>query len=520
MALVRCTAFTMPAGAAKSAKGARPSRKKSSLTLQPSGTIRSCEGTHSASSSCDSAAPVLLEPLDDGRRRGWCGVGVIPSEFVVPVRIRSRRVIPVWLCKRRWLVLRGGKTPILAVYSKSSESLVLDGDVVESAPLRVMALGLRSRVRAAGEKTLVVMTTRVRHRSDSWVLTFDSGAQRRRVYELIKTWTELGAFLQQLTGVERIARSHNSTVYKCQSRESDGNASSRRRFALKRVHAERCESELAITERVSAIPALRPYIARYLVMFEDTNNAGSVTIVMKYYRGGSLSDRIRELGPVSECVARSILSSLCCALFLLHVNRVLHLDVKAANILFDSGEHHPRSFRNLKLVDFGSGILTDESGEGDDEEKRDSEEDDFESRTLVKRKLKSAGTYGCMAPERFEGRIGPESDVYGAGVVLYHMIVGDVPFTGSDSYQVMARNMQGDVSFSSPRWQQVSAPMRKLARRMLDKDPDSRVTLPEILTMSWLFHEDAPPAVFAGQEAFGAKRAAGSSEKHECAMFA
>jgi hypothetical protein len=465
-------------------------RKKSSLRSQQS------DGTQCGSSSSDhsgSHSPSIS--FDDCRRRGWCGAGVIPSEYVVPVRVRSRCVIPVWLCARRWLVLRGAKTPVLAVYRKSGESLALDGDVAETAPLRVMALGLHTRVRAVGEKTLEVATSRARHRSDTWVLTFDSSAQRRRVYELVKTWTELGDFLGQLTTIERIARSHNSTVYKCQSRsdaDGSGHAALHQRFALKRVQASRCASELAITERVAAIPALRPYLARYLVMFEDANSAGSVTIVMKYYRGGSLSDRIREMGPLSERVARSVLASLCCALFLLHVNRVLHLDVKAANVLFDSGEHHPRGFRNLKLVDFGSGVLL---GEDEDEQQRGYEEEQ-QRRGLAKKttQRQAAGTYGCMAPERFEGRVGPESDVYGAGVVLYHMLVGDAPFVGRDSYQVMARNMRGDVSFASPRWATVSPPLRQLARRMLDKDPDTRVTLPEILTMPWLFQETAPPA--------------------------
>lgn len=468
-------------------------RKKSSLRSQQS------DGTQCGSSSSDHSGS--LGPsigLDDGRRRGWCGAGVIPSEYVVPVRVRSRCVIPVWLCTHRWLVLRGAKTPVLAVYRKSGERLALDGDVAETAPLRVMALGLHTRVRAVGEKTLEVATSRVRHRSDTWVLTFDSSAQRRRVYELVKTWTELGDFLGQLTTIERIARSHNSTVYKCQSRsdaDGGGRAALRQRFALKRVQAVRCASELAITERVAAIPALRPYLARYLVMFEDANSAGSVTIIMKYYRGGSLSDRIREMGPLSERVARSVLASLCCALFLLHVNGVLHLDVKAANVLFDSGEHHPRGFRNLKLVDFGSGALLDADAD-EQPHGRGRRESEQQTQGPAKKATPSqaAGTYGCMAPERFEGRVGPESDVYGAGVVLYHMLVGDAPFVGRDSYQVMARNMRGDVSFASPRWATVSPPLRQLARRMLDKDPDARVTLPEILTMPWLFQEAAPPA--------------------------
>lgn len=105
------------------------STKKSSLRSQPSATLQSCDGTHSGSSSDNSSNNRPSVGLDDGRRRGWCGAGVIPSEYVVPVRVRSRRVIPVWLCKRRWLVLRGAKTPVMAVYCKSGESLALDAEV-------------------------------------------------------------------------------------------------------------------------------------------------------------------------------------------------------------------------------------------------------------------------------------------------------------------------------------------------------------------------------------------------------
>lgn len=77
-----------------------------------------------------------------------------------------------------------------------------------------------------------------------------------------------------------------------------------------------------------------------------------------------------------------------------------------------------------------------------------------------------------MAPERFDGRYSSVANVYGAGVVLYRMIVGDVPFLGSDPYQLVAKSMHGDVSFATLMRRRVSRLLRFLVDRMLDKVPD------------------------------------------------
>jgi tRNA A-37 threonylcarbamoyl transferase component Bud32 len=373
----------------------------------------------------------------------------VPSEFVVSARVQMQRLMPVWMAKRRWLALRGSKSPILAAYSHAN-SFVMDAN-----PIRVMLMDADTVVHAVGERGMVITSSRVR-RNDTWAMTFTSTAQRRRMYELIKTWIDLAAFLQSLTGFTSIARSEHAVVYRCHDR-----ADPRREFALKRVDRKRCANEINVTEKLVGIESLQPYLARYVCMFED-GRSGSVTIAMKYYKGGSLADRIREFGFLPDVTVRSVMASLCDALDVLHRNGILHLDVKAANVLFDADASC--SFRNLKLVDFGSSRLRSEPPT---------------LRTV-------AGTYGCMAPERFDGRCGPEADVYGAGVVLFHMVTGSVPFVGSDSYQVMAKNMNAVVSFAHPRWRRVAPQVRQLAERMLEKNPDHRITLSEALKTPWL----------------------------------
>lgn len=421
-----------------------------------------------SNTSC-STTPTAAASRSIGLPRRW-PFSVIPNEFVVPAKVQAQRLMPSWMAKMRWIVLRGSKSPILAMYRNLS-SITSDEN-----PLKVMMLGEDTRVRVAGEKGMVLVSSRVR-KNDTWVLWFESSGHRKRMYELVMMWIELSVFLQTLTGFESISKSHNSTVYRCRDGRNRYSGGAYSQYALKRIHRVRCWNEIEITERVLAIKVLQPYVADYLYMFEDSKD-NSVTMVMQYYTGGSLTDRIRGSFPLSEYAIVSVLTSLCSALYLLHAHQILHLDVKACNIMFEADDYH-----NLKLVDFGSSaLLTDD------------------------KKLKTSGTYGCMAPERFDGRYGPEADVYGAGVVLYHMVVGDIPFNGSSSYQILARNMQGDVNFASSRWRSVSKRLRQLTERMLDKNPDTRITLHEILRLRWLFHQHQPMDTASSSSSAALKR--------------
>ncbi|KAL4144461.1 hypothetical protein PRNP1_013593 [Phytophthora ramorum] len=388
---------------------------------------------------------------------------LLPSEFVVAARVKCARFVPRWVSRRRWVVLRGSKSPILSVYRQDARRL--EG----CAPVRMLLLGEDTRMQVVGEKRLVLVSSRVR-RDDTLSLEFESTEQRQLVIETLTQWVALAVLLRRLSTHESIAKGPNSVVYVCHDRGDP-----KKKFVLKRIHRSRCHGELSLTARVMELSQenleLAQYIAQYFYMFEDTK-AKNVTIVMKHYPGGSLADRIKVYGPLSEATACNVLVDLCRALSLLHENHVLHLDIKASNILFDGAPSG--SLGNLKLVDFGSGVCVDNNCDASAEKSE---------------KMAGAGTYGCMAPERFNGYCGPEADVYGAGIVLYHMVSGRIPFSGADTYQLLARNMEGNVAFEKTLWQHVSPQLKYLAARMLDKDATKRITLEEILNQSWLSQE-------------------------------
>lgn len=152
---------------------------------------------------------------------------------------------------------------------------------------------------------------------------------------------------------------------------------------------------------------------------------GTMFLVMELLRGQTLSAvlRARKGLPPAEAVsvARPVLSALAAA----HEMGLVHRDLKPENIMLvlnRDGEER------VKVLDFGVAKVL--SGENDD------------VRTQANLVL---GTPRYMSPEQAIGQgIGPASDLYAVGVILYEMLTGAVPFTGATPYAVLElhRNAQ------------------------------------------------------------------------------
>lgn len=127
-------------------------------------------------------------------------------------------------------------------------------------------------------------------------------------------------------------------------------------------------------------------------------------LALEYCSSGTLAEVLAggEVLPLDR--ARRLIAGVARGLEYVHGKRVLHRDVKPANVFIDDGEV-------AKLGDFGTGMHV-----GDDSSER-------------------VGTAFYMAPEIFEGQ-GPtfRSDIYSLGVLAYEVIAGERPFTG-ESYE-------------------------------------------------------------------------------------
>ena len=151
--------------------------------------------------------------------------------------------------------------------------------------------------------------------------------------------------------------------------------------------------------------------ARFLVRVSSPNTVrvfsvdehdGRVGIWMELIRGRSLFEVVQERGPLSAREAALIGIDLCRALAAVHSKGVVHRDVKAQNVMREEGGR-------IVLMDFGIGH-------------------DFGQGGLVA----SSGTPLYLAPEIFQGAAAsPQSDLYALGVLLFFLVTGNYPVTGT-----------------------------------------------------------------------------------------
>ncbi|KAG0222156.1 NUAK SNF1-like kinase 2 [Actinomortierella wolfii] len=219
-----------------------------------------------------------------------------------------------------------------------------------------------------------------------------------------------------------------------------------------RLHATR-EARLMATLR-------HPYIVDVKTVLEDD---ARIMIVMEHLTGGELFDYISNKGVLDEKEARRIFYQIVLALHYCHENNVVHRDLKPENILLDSE-------KNVRVADFG-----------------------FGNHWHKDRHLTTyCGSPFYAAPEMVSGTpyIGPETDVWSLGVILYVLVCGRLPFDANDLPQLFAQIKRGN--YQKPR--EGSMDVCSLIHRMLTVDPKRRATLSDVLRSRWLRNADEPIA--------------------------
>ena len=160
--------------------------------------------------------------------------------------------------------------------------------------------------------------------------------------------------------------------------------------------------------------------------------------------GESLASRLRR-GPLPAWEACGVAAQLCRALAGAHAQRIVHRDVKPANILLSSDGR-------VKVGDFGVARLAEGSTDGT-------------AASIV-------GTPRYMAPEQGRGRpTTPATDVYSAGVVLYEMLSGHPPFTAASVVELALLHLEEDPPPLSVR---LPTSLVAIVNRALAKDPAQR----------------------------------------------
>jgi eukaryotic-like serine/threonine-protein kinase len=175
---------------------------------------------------------------------------------------------------------------------------------------------------------------------------------------------------------------------------------------------------------------------------------GRYYIAMEHMTGGSLEDLILRRGPLGASEAARLASQVAEALHAAHIRGIVHRDIKPQNVLLDKAG-------NAKVADFGIALAA--------------------SRTSTSGTNLLFGTPSYMSPEQAMGeRVGPESDLYSLGVVLYEMLTGTVPFAAEGALATAMKHLTKPPLPPRKRNPSVPVAMDALVMGLLTKAPEDR----------------------------------------------
>jgi eukaryotic-like serine/threonine-protein kinase len=211
---------------------------------------------------------------------------------------------------------------------------------------------------------------------------------------------------------------------------------------------------------------------------------GPSYIAMEYVSGGTLGDRLSSDGPLGCAEAARLASQVAEGLGFAHERGVIHRDIKPQNVLLTAAGE-------AKVGDFGIARVA--------------------STSAISRTSIVLGTAAYMSPEQAVGEsVGPASDFYSLGVVLYEVLTGRVPFEAETPVGVAIRHVHEIPRPAKELNLDVPDGMDALVMRLLAKKPQDRYRSAfELLEDLRRAQEGLPPSfVGAAQRAETARASA------------
>ncbi len=183
---------------------------------------------------------------------------------------------------------------------------------------------------------------------------------------------------------------------------------------------------------------------------------GLLYIVLEYIDGGSVRDRLNE-GPLSVKEAVRIAIDTLRALAAAAKLGVVHRDIKPDNLMLTSDGQ-------VKVADLGLAK-------------------DMVEKTDTTRTLDIMGTPAYMSPEqaRDTKNVDIRADIYSLGATLYHMLTGEVPYAGRNSFEVLTRLATEPIPDPRRKRPEVPEALATVCRRALAKNPVERYQTPEAM---------------------------------------
>ena len=227
------------------------------------------------------------------------------------------------------------------------------------------------------------------------------------------------------------------------------------KVAIKQIKKSELNTDNLLTKEISIQKILfHPYLTKMYCAIEKED---SIFIVTEYCAKGDLLNFMIENRVFEEEEACKIFQQVLSSLEYLHNNNISHRDIKPENILLNE-------YGDAKLSDFGLSTK-------------------FEKGKLLE---KACGSPLYAAPEMLTGKKydGTKIDIWSLGISLYAMVCGELPFDDVDNNMKNIVYKIKNGKYTLP--DNLSPLCKDLIKRILEANPDKRITLEEIKNHQWV----------------------------------
>ena len=241
----------------------------------------------------------------------------------------------------------------------------------------------------------------------------------------------------------RIAHGGMATVYQATDTRLD------REVALKVMHAELARDEEFVRRFIGEAKSVARLSHQNVVAVFDQGSDGSfLYLAMEYVPGRTLKEVLRDSGRFSPATALEIMTGVLDGLAAAHKSGIVHRDIKPENVLLTADGR-------VKVADFGLARAQSAAGH-------------TRAGLLI-------GSVSYVPPEQVTGgTTGPGGDVYSAGVMLFELLTGRLPFTGDTPLSVAYQHVNQDIPAPSALVPGIPAAVDQLVLAATSRDPARR----------------------------------------------
>ncbi len=242
----------------------------------------------------------------------------------------------------------------------------------------------------------------------------------------------------------RIAHGGMATVYQATDTRLD------RVVALKVMHAELARDEEFVRRFIGEAKSVARLSHQNVVAVFDQGSDGLfLYLAMEYVPGRTLKEVLRDSGRFSPATALEIMTGVLDGLAAAHKSGIVHRDIKPENVLLTADGR-------VKVADFGLARAQSAAGH-------------TRAGLLI-------GTPSYVPPEQVTGgSIGPGGDVYSAGVLLFELLTGRLPFTGDTPLSIAYQHVNTDIPAPSALVPGIPTAVDQLVLAATNRDPARRL---------------------------------------------